>query len=201
LKKILPLFSYLFHPIFIPVFGALFYLFWNDSYFALGQKYLILLQIIIITVLIPIAFFYLLKTLGKVDSVMVSDLTQRKIPLLIQIILIFILLKKSITIDRIPELFFFLLGGLISTLLTLSFLLGKLKISIHMIGISALTVFAVGLSIHSQANFLNIIAFLILMNGLIAASRLYMKAHTMTEIVLGFLAGTIPQLGLWYCWL
>jgi membrane-associated phospholipid phosphatase len=201
LKKILPLFSYLFHPIFIPVFGALFYLFWNDSYFALGQKYLILLQIIIITVLIPIAFFYLLKTLGKVDSVMVSDLTQRKIPLLIQIILIFILLKKSITIDRIPELFFFLLGGLISTLLTLSFLLGKLKISIHMIGISALTVFAVGLSIHSQANFLNIIAFLILMNGLIAASRLYMKAHTMTEIVLGFLAGTIPQLALWYCWL
>jgi membrane-associated phospholipid phosphatase len=201
LKKILPLFSYLFHPIFIPVFGALFYLFWNDSYFALGQKYLILLQIIIITVLIPIAFFYLLKTLGKVDSVMVSDLTQRKIPLLIQIILIFILLKKSITIDRIPELFFFLLGGLISTLLTLSFLLGKLKISIHMIGISALTVFAVGLSIHSQANFLNIIAFLILMNGLIAASRLYMKAHTMTEIVLGFLAGIIPQLALWYCWL
>lgn len=147
------------------------------------------------------AFFYLLKTLGKVDSIMVSDLSQRKIPLLIQIVLIFILLKKSITIDRLPELFFFLFGGLISTLLTLIFLFGKLKISIHMIGISALTAFVIGLSLHNQLNFLGMISFLIAINGCIAASRLYMKAHTMTEIVVGFFAGMLPQLALWWCWL
>jgi len=201
LKKILPFFSWLFHPLFIPVFGTLFYLFCNENYFSAGQKYLILFQIIIITVLIPMAFYYLLKTLGKVDSIMVSDLSQRKIPLLIQMVLIFILLKKSITIDRIPELFFFMLGGLVSTLLTLLFLFGRIKISIHMIGISALTAFIIGLSLHNQANHLLPIAFLIMINGIIAASRIYMKAHSMTEIVIGFFAGVIPQLALLYLWL
>lgn len=201
MKKILPFFSWLFHPLFIPVFGTLFYLFCNENYFSAGQKYLILFQIIIITVLIPMAFYYLLKTLGKVDSIMVSDLSQRKIPLLIQMVLIFILLKKSITIDRIPELFFFMLGGLVSTLLTLLFLFGRIKISIHMIGISALTAFIIGLSLHNQANHLLPIAFLIMINGIIAASRIYMKAHSMTEIVIGFFAGVIPQLALLYLWL
>jgi len=147
------------------------------------------------------AFYYLLKTLGKIDSIMVSDLSQRKIPLLIQMVLIFILLKKSITIDRIPELFFFMLGGLVSTLLTLLFLFGRLKISIHMIGISALTTFVIGLSLHNQANHLLPISFLIMANGIVAASRIYMKAHSMTEIVIGFFAGVIPQLGLLYLWL
>lgn len=201
MKKILPLFSYLFHPIFTAVFGSIFYLFFAANYFELHQKYLILLQVTIISIFIPISFYYLLRTLGKVDSVMVSNLSQRKIPLIIQAILIVILIQKSITIDRIPELFFFFFGGLISTLLTLLFLFGKIKASIHMIGISSLTAFVVGLSVHNQMNFVYFIAFLILMNGIIAASRLEMKAHTHKELVIGFFIGLLPQLVLWYFWL
>lgn len=201
MKKILPLFSYLFHPIFIPVFGTWLYLSFTDNYFAAERQYLILFQVVIITVLIPISFFYLLKTLGKVDSVMLSDLSQRKIPLLIQSILILILLKKSISIDDVPEMFFFFLGGLISTVLTLILLFARIKASIHMIGIATLAVFAIGFSLHSQTNILPLIALLILMNGIVAASRLYMKAHSVNEIAIGFFLGIIPQLALWYCWL
>ena len=201
MKKILPIFSYLFHPIFTAVFGMIFYFFFSANYFELHQKYLILLQVTIISILIPISFYYLLRTLGKVDSVMVSNLSQRKIPLIIQAILIVILIQKSITIDRIPELFFFFFGGLISTLVTLLFLFGKIKASIHMIGISSLTAFVVGLSLHNQMNFVCIIAFLILMNGIIAASRLEMKAHNNKELIIGFFIGLLPQLVLWYFWL
>lgn len=201
LKKILPVFSYLFHPIFIPIFGTLLYLLYGENYFALQQQRLILFQMLLITVLIPISFFYLLKTLGKVDSVMVSNLSQRKIPLLIQLLLIFILLKKSITLALFPELFFFLLGGFISTFLTLILLFAKIKISIHMIGISALTVFAIGVSLLYQTNILFLISFLILMNGMVAASRLQMKAHTTVELVLGFIIGLLPQLALGWFWL
>lgn len=201
MKKILPFFSYLFHPIFIPVFGTLCYFLFNGNYFNTEQKFLILLQIVLITIFIPISFFFLLRSLGKVDSVMVSELSQRKIPLIIQAILILTLIQKSITIDRIPELFFFFLAGLISTLMALIFLFFKIKASIHMIGISTLTAFVIGLSIHNQINALSIIVFLILMNGFVASSRLAMNAHTNKELVIGFFSGMIPQVALWHFWL
>lgn len=201
MRKILPLFSYLFHPIFIPVLGTAAYLYWGNNYFEPFQQFLILLQIVIITILIPIAFFYLLKTLGKIDNVMVSELPQRQIPLVIQIILFYILLRQSITIDRIPELFFFLLGGMASAFLTLLLSFVKIKASIHMVGISSLTVFVVGLSLYHQLYLLPMIALLIFLNGLIAASRLQLNAHNGSELTIGFFLGVLPQLALWYCWL
>jgi hypothetical protein len=201
LRKILPLFSYLFHPIFIPVLGAFAWIYWGNSYFAELQKSLIVLQIVIITILIPLAFFYLLQTLGKIDSIMVSDLSQRKIPLIIQIVLVVILLRQSITIDRIPELFFFFAGGLASTFVLLLLLFVKFKASIHMVGISMLTVFVINLSLYYQINLLYAIALLLCLNGLIAASRLEMKAHTGKELVIGFFIGAVPQLLTGYLWL
>ncbi|MES2747232.1 MAG: hypothetical protein V4648_02570, partial [Bacteroidota bacterium] len=115
MKKILPFFSYLFHPIFIPLIGTLLYLLFNDTYFTKGQSYLLVFQILIITFFLPLSFFYLLRTFGKVDNIMLSDMNQRKIPLIMQMALTVVLLTESITIDRFPELFFFFLGGLIST--------------------------------------------------------------------------------------
>jgi len=181
--------------------GTIAYLFWGKNYFETAQQLLILLQIVIITILIPLAFIYLLKAFGKVDSIMISDLSQRKIPLIIQIILMVILLKQSITIDRIPELFFFFAGGIISALLALGLLFVRIKASLHMIGISALTVFTIALSLYNQVNILNVIAVLILLNGLVAASRLAMQAHDFKELTIGFLIGVAPQLLLLYCWL
>ena len=201
MKNILPVFSYLFHPIFVPVFGTAMWLLWGSNYFGMKQQFLILLQVAIITIFIPLAFFYLLKMLGKVDSIMISDLSQRKIPLTLQIILMLLLLRESITIDRFPELFFFFAGGILSAFLALALLFAGIKASLHMTGISALTVFAIALSLYHQINLMHVIAFLILMNGIIAASRLQMKAHGFRELTIGFLTGTIPQLAVLYFWL
>ncbi len=201
MKKILPFFSYLFHPIFIPVYAALFYFFGNDSYFTNPEKYFALFQIAIITIVLPILFYFVLRTMGKVDSVMVSEISQRKIPLVILCFLTILLVRKSITLDRFPELHFFFLGGLLSTLLALIFLLFKTKASLHMVAISTLTLFVIGLSIHNQTRNINLIAFLVLMNGVVASSRLEMKAHTPKELVIGFLLGIVPQLLLLHFWL
>ncbi|MBP7471226.1 MAG: hypothetical protein KA782_09125, partial [Flavobacterium sp.] len=62
MKKTLPFFSYLFHPIFIPVFAALFYFFGNDSYFSNPEKYLAVFQIAIITIVVPVLLFFLLRS-------------------------------------------------------------------------------------------------------------------------------------------
>jgi hypothetical protein len=201
LKKILPFFSYLFHPIFIPLLGASFYVLLDGHYFTMAQYLILFLQIIIITFLLPIAFFYLLRTFGKTDTIMLSDIAHRKIPLLLQMMLFTILIEKSITIDRFPSLYFFFLGGLFSAFFAFILLYAKTKASIHMIGMSALTVFIIGLSIKNEVNTINLVTFLVIMNGLVASSRLAMKAHTNKELLIGFVCGAFPQIVLLYFWL
>jgi hypothetical protein len=201
LKKFLPFFSYAFHPIFVPLFGTVFFVLLDAHYFTLAQYLILFLQIIIITFLLPIAFFYLLRTFGKIDNIMLSDISHRKIPLLLHIVLLSILIQKSITVDRFPSLYFFFLGGIMSAVCAFLLLYAKIKASIHMIGISALTVFIFGLSLKNEINTINLAAIFIILNGLVASSRLMMNAHTNKELLIGFSCGTFPQIGLLYVWL
>ena len=203
MKKILPIFSYIFHPIFIPILACLFYFFVNDSYFSYSKYeiYLVLMQVTILTFLIPVSFFYLLRSLGKIDSIMVYELSQRKFPLFIQAILLLVLINKGTTEDRIPELYYYFLAGLISTILALIFLFAKIKASLHLLGIGSLLFFVIGVSIHNQNNFLTLISILTLLTGIIASSRLEMKAHNIKELIIGFLVGIFPQVALWFFWL
>ena len=139
--------------------------------------------------------------MGKVNSVMISEVSQRKIPLVIQCFLTVLLIQKSITLEHFPEFHFFFLGGLLSTVLALIFVFFKTKASLHMLAISALTVFVIGLSIHNQTHNIYMIAFFVFINGVVATSRLEMKAHTNNEIVIGFIFGVIPQILLLHFWL
>ncbi|MBC7847085.1 MAG: hypothetical protein H7Y10_11385 [Flavobacterium sp.] len=132
---------------------------------------------------------------------MVSEVSQRKIPLVILCFLTILLIRKSITIEHFPELYFFFLGGLFSTFVALILLFFKTKASLHIVAISALTIFMIGLSIHNQTQDINMIALLIFMNGVVASSRLEMNAHTPKELVIGFLLGVIPQVLFFRFWL
>lgn len=201
LKKILPFFSFLFHPIFIPVYAALYYFFINNSYHSNPEKYFALFQIVLITIALPILTYFILKSTGKVNSIMIPDVSQRKIPLFLQCFMIVLLIQKSITIYHFTELYFFFLGGLLSTIVALILLFFKTKASLHMVSSSALTIFVLALSLHNQTQNLIWIAFLVLMNGFVASSRLEMEAHTPKELVIGFLTGLLPQLFLLSFWL
>ena len=84
---------------------------------------------------------------------MLSDLSQRKIPLLMQMILTAVLIQKSVTIERFPELYFFFLGGIGSTFIAFALIFVKIKASIHMIAMSALSFFVIGLSMHNAVSY------------------------------------------------
>jgi hypothetical protein len=132
---------------------------------------------------------------------MLSEISHRKIPLLLQLMLFGVLIQKSITFDRFPGLFLFFTAGIISTILAFFFLYLKIKASIHMIGISSLSVFIIGLSIYNEINTINTVAFFMIINGIVASSRLVMNAHSNKELLIGFLCGAIPQSVLLYIWL
>lgn len=201
MKKLLTSCSYLFHPVFIPVYATLFYLFSKKNVFVYHEKLFILLQVFIVTLVVPILFFFLLKATGKISSIMVPKISERKLPLVIQCFLLIILLKQSITVERYPELHFFMLAALMSTLIALVLLFFKTKASLHMVGISGLTLFYFGLNLFNNTQNTILFALLIFINGLIASSRLEMKAHNTKELIIGILAGSIPQILLMPLWL
>ena len=105
------------------------------------------------------ALYYLLRFTGKVDSIMIADMEQRKIPLIFQSFIIILLLRKTISLEYYPELHFFFLGALFSTLFALGLLYTKTKASLHMLAISALTVFVFGLNIHLQMGNIYLVPF------------------------------------------
>lgn len=143
----------------------------------------------------------LLRSTGHAKSIMLPETSQRRIPLVLQCFLYILLVKRSIVIVRYPELHFFFLGALFSTILALICSLFKIKASLHMVAISGLAVFVIGLDIHSQMHNPYWPAFLILMTGVVASSRLEMNAHTPKELLIGLAAGILPQVLFLYLWL
>jgi membrane-associated phospholipid phosphatase len=163
--------------------------------------YLYLIQILIITVFLPLSLFYLLIMLGKVDSVMISNVSQRKTPLIIHIVLLTFLITQTIVRNKMPELYYFFAGSILSSFFALILVFFNQKASLHIQGTASLSIFCIGLCLHFQIKEYVLISILILLNGLVASSRLYMKAHTEKELIIGFLIGSIPQIISLYFWL
>ena len=201
LKKVLPFFSYIFHPIFISVYGTFFYFLVSQMYVYNTLFYMILLQVSILTVLLPLSLYYLFLSIGLVTSFTEANLKERKVPIMIQAVLFFMLIKLSNSFDTIPELYFFFLGGFFSSILAFIAVVLKFKASLHMIAVCSLATFIYALSIHLQIPLINSIAFMIVMVGFVASSRLYMKSHTPIELVIGSCIGIISQVSFWYFWL
>ncbi len=201
LKNLLPIFSYILHPIFISVYATLFYLYAAGDVFSTQEKYFVLIQISVINVIVPVLFYLLLKSTGHVKSIMLSQVSERTVPLVLQCFLYILLVKRSIVITRYPELHFFFLGALFSTILALVFVLFKKKPSLHMVAISGFAIFVIGLNIHFQMHNPYWPALLILLSGIVASSRLEMNAHTSREILIGLFTGIMPQLLFLYLWL
>lgn len=202
LKKILPFFSYLFHPLFVSVYAALFYFFVTKDFFYPYEIFLILFQIAILTVFLPISMYFLLKSLGLArSSIMLHEKKERRLPLAFQAMFYLVLIEHSFSTVVVPELYYFFLGALISTLLTLVLIVLHFKASIHMIAITGMTLFIMAISIHYGIPFVSLVAFFIVMTGVVASSRLHMQAHTMRELLVGIIVGALPQIALWYFWL
>lgn len=193
MNNFLKLVSYIFHPLFMPLFGSLLYYAITPKYSPMEVKGGVLIKIIILTICIPVIFYYLLKNLGIVSSVFLEKVNERKVPLYAQLVLIFLVLRVVMPQTYAPELYFFFVGVLATTVGCLLLVFFKIKASIHMMGIASITMFVVVLSIHYKINLLILIGMLIIISGLVATSRLSLKAHSAIELSFGILLGLVPQ--------
>ncbi|MDO5972487.1 hypothetical protein Q4Q35_22015 [Flavivirga aquimarina] len=201
MDKILRSISYIFNPLLIPILGVIFYFYITPRFIPEDIVKAKLVSLFILTVILPILLYFLLKTLGKVKSIHLETTKERIIPLILNCFVIIIVLQRIIMISQIIELYFFFVGILISNMACLMLAVFKFKASIHMISISGLFVFFTILSIHFSININNTLALVVIIIGAVATSRLHVHAHTYKELIMGVFVGVIPQLILVSYWL
>lgn len=186
--------AYLFHPLWIPTYGVALYYFVTPRYVLPEMIQSKLLVVFILTFLIPMVFFFLLKNLGLVKSIHLNEVKERKLPLMIQCLILVVLVKIVFVSTNYPELYFFFVGMLCSAVTAFILVILKFKVSLHMIGVAGITMFLIALSIHFKINTLYTIGILLFVNGWVASSRLHTKSHTGVELLIGFFVGLLPQL-------
>jgi len=201
IDRILKSISFIFHPLLMPLLGVAFYFAKSPRFIPDEVIRAKLISLFILTVILPVLLYYLLKTLGKVKSIYLESTKERIFPLILNCIVILLVLQRIITPSQIIELYFFFVGILISTLTCLILVIFKFKASIHMIGISGLLMFFIALSIHFNININGTLALMSIITGAVATSRLHLKAHSYKELIIGFFVGIFPQLILVNYWL
>lgn len=162
--------AYLFHPLFTPIAGTLSYFAVTPHLNPLALQSGNILPIFILTIIIPIILFLILKNLGLISSIFAPKLAERKYPLYFSMIIYLMILYKVIPLNYINELYFFFVGLLIATFTTLLLLFVKIKSSIHLMGMGSVLIYLVGLSIHFEVNITFAIAITTLITGIVATS-------------------------------
>src|SRR5690606_30153107 len=175
IHRILKSISYIFHPLIMPLLGVLFYFKISPKFFPEEIIYAKMISLFILTMVLPILLYFLLKTLGRVNSIELGTTKERIIPLAINCFIILLVLKRVISVHDIIELYYFFLGILISNLTCFILAIAKFKASIHLIGVSGLFMFFIALSIHFSININGILALMSIITGAVATSRLHLE--------------------------
>lgn len=193
--------SYIFHPVFIPLLGVLFYFSKTPRDIPKEIIWAKLISLSILTVILPILLYFLLRNLGKANSIFLSTAKERIYPLLLNCIIVVLILRRVLPIYEYVELYSFFMGILISTFTCLVLAFFKFKASIHLMALGGLFMFCIALSIHFSKNFNGTLALLSIITGAVTTSRLLLNAHTYRELTIGFFIGMIPQLLMVNHWL
>ena len=201
IDKLLRSISYIFHPLIMPLLGVIFYFSKSPRYIPLDIIQAKVISLFILTIILPILLYFLLKTIGIVNTINLKSTKERIYPLILNGIVILIVLQRILTPSQAIELYFFFIGILISNMACLILAILKFKASIHMIAISGVFMFFIALSIHFSININGTLALMSIIMGAIATSRLHLKAHTSIELIIGVFIGILPQLILVNYWL
>ena len=201
MKIFIRLASYFFHPLWMPLLASVLYFWITPKFYSPSLVKAKLLALIILTVFIPLVFLFILKTSGIVQSMSLKNAKERRLPLLFFCVIATLVLNYVLGDFHFIELYYFFTGILFSGLTCFILSVFKVKVSLHVLGISGLSMFMIALSIFFQSNVLPLIGFLLFAIGWTASSRLQAKAHSSLELIFGLFIGVLPQLILVQYWL
>ncbi len=197
------LFSWIFHPIFIPMYSILIILYSFPFHYQFVPYKIWNITIIVLflmTMAFPALIILIMKKLNMVGDIDISDQKQRIFPYLIFIffyLVTFLTFKpkvvSSIVFLEDPLFSTIILGATIS-LMVAFFFNNFLKVSAHTMGVANLFVFCCMLARYTQKNLFLLIFITLVMVALVGSSRIFLRAHTTREVYYGFLCGALGQL-------
>ncbi len=190
-------FSYLFHPLFVPVYVTLFLVYVHPSAFAgfsALEKRQTIMIITLNLVLFPLISVLLLRAVGFIDSIFLHTKKDRIIPYMACGIFFF----WAYTVFREQAHYPLLLTSFVFGIFLASSagLVANIyyKISLHTIGMGGWLGFFLVIYFSNTMHMAWPLAIAILLTGFVSTSRLLVSNHTDKEIYMGILVGLVTQL-------
>lgn len=192
MKQFLKFGFYLFHPIWIPFLGALYFFLTVPAYFPINLVKAKLIATLLFSTAIPILFLGLLVHTKLTKDYQIEKPRAKRLFLMGNSMLL-ILLNRFI-VSEISELVYFNSALILSYVLLFIGSVFRIKISMHTTALTALLVFVVGLSLLHQLPITITATILIFSLGWCTANRLEDNTQSFRGIFLGLIIGSLPQL-------
>lgn len=198
MKTFLKIISYVFQPLVMPLFGIMLLmqipinqlfpnalLLINESTY----KTIAIAGTLLFTAVLPALPILIMMRRGQIKDLFISKREERTMPYLFSMLAyVFWVLFLWRTLQFPMYLLIYTIGCVVSVfIMTLINL--KWKISAHMTGIGGLAGGIFGVCYQMALNPVWLFALVIVVSGLVAISRLYLKAHTPGQIIAGYLLG------------
>ena len=189
-KRLAQIISILFHPYFLTIYGLII-LYHSGLYISFLPEKLkrwILLIVILNTALIPISFTPFYLRVGLIKNIRMEHPRERIVPLLVHTLLFYIT-YYILTRFRIPSPLttYILIGAIVSFFALV--ITWKWKVSLHMMGIGALTGALLAVAFRYGTNIIGFIETAIVVSGLLGFSRLRNDDHDGSQVAAGFILG------------
>ena len=185
--------STILHPTVLPTVGAFLYFIFIDQTFEKGLQLIVVGLIFILTYIVPILLLFFLKNFGFIKDFQLSTIKERRVPVIFMILILYFLGNTIIQIPMIRNLGILFYGTSLSLICIYILFSIKLKSSLHLVSMGNMLGFFLIMTNVNNLSILFIILLLIFLSGILASSRLYLKAHTPIELLIGFFLGFISQ--------
>ena len=192
MKKFHNIISLIFQPFLMPTFGAL--LLVNLDVFdslSMLTKTIIVGGTFLFTGIMPAFPILLMIKSGEVNDLFISRREERTVPYLFAFLSYVVYTFFLYKVIHFP-MFIVAMGiGVSISILLITLINLKWKISAHLSGIGGLVGGIFGISYRMGYNNLGFLIFILAISALVALSRIELKAHTPGQTLAGFLLGSI----------
>ena len=192
--------SFIFHPLFIPVYISWFLIYINPLFPAINpsDKWILLLRFIVMYTVFPLVTVFLAKGLGFIQSIFLKTQKDRIIPYIVCGIYYFWMWYVLKNQPEFPRYFVMLsLAIFIASFLGL-IINSFMKVSMHAISVGVMITFILLLAFLTDANYGFYIAIAFLLAGVVSSARLINSDHYPIEVYAGLVVGIVAQLVAYY---
>lgn len=192
MRTFLKIISYVFQPLLMPLFGIILLLRLPVfMFFPTGYHIIAIVGTLLFTGILPAVPVLLMMRKGQIKDMFISRREERTMPYLFSMLAyVFWVLFLLRTLHFPMSLLVFAIGCVVS-IFAMVFINLKWKISAHATGVGGLAGGIFGVCYQMGINPVWLFVLAIVVSGLVMISRVYLKAHTLGQVLAGFLLGFI----------